>query len=194
MLLSLPPVPAYVPGRACPSNIAPSPACRCCATPSSGCRRMAAFDGITVVINPADRALYDAAVAGLGLPEPVAGGATRQQSVRAGLEALAADPPSIWSWCMMRRGRWCRIALLDALLAALADPAHDGAVPGLAGQSTACAAAARTTKPRSIATDCGACRRRRPSALPRCSPRTAPQRPAPPMNWPSPWPPGCKSR
>ncbi|MBP2230751.1 2-C-methyl-D-erythritol 4-phosphate cytidylyltransferase/2-C-methyl-D-erythritol 2,4-cyclodiphosphate synthase [Azospirillum agricola] len=45
---------------------------------------------VQVVIDPARRDLYDAAVAGLGLPEPVSGGATRQDSVRNGLEALAA--------------------------------------------------------------------------------------------------------
>ncbi|HYD68828.1 bifunctional 2-C-methyl-D-erythritol 4-phosphate cytidylyltransferase/2-C-methyl-D-erythritol 2,4-cyclodiphosphate synthase [Azospirillum sp.] len=48
---------------------------------------------VRVVINPDHRDLYDAAVAGLGLPEPVAGGATRQDSVRNGLEALAAGSP-----------------------------------------------------------------------------------------------------
>jgi 2-C-methyl-D-erythritol 4-phosphate cytidylyltransferase/2-C-methyl-D-erythritol 2,4-cyclodiphosphate synthase len=48
-----------------------------------------------VVINPAHRALYDRAVKGLDLPPPVAGGATRQDSVRNGLEALAeTDAPS----------------------------------------------------------------------------------------------------
>ena len=47
--------------------------------------------GIRVVIDPAWRDAYDAAVAGLGLPDPVAGGASRQDSVRNGLEALAAD-------------------------------------------------------------------------------------------------------
>ncbi len=48
---------------------------------------------VRVVINPAFRDLYDAAVAGLGLPEPVAGGASRQDSVRNGLEALADSAP-----------------------------------------------------------------------------------------------------
>lgn len=47
--------------------------------------------GVRVVIDPAWRDAYDAAVAGLGLPDPVAGGASRQDSVRNGLEALAAD-------------------------------------------------------------------------------------------------------
>ncbi|CAO3406599.1 bifunctional 2-C-methyl-D-erythritol 4-phosphate cytidylyltransferase/2-C-methyl-D-erythritol 2,4-cyclodiphosphate synthase [Azospirillum largimobile] len=47
--------------------------------------------GVRVVIDPAWRDAYDAAVSGLGLPDPVAGGASRQESVRNGLEALAAD-------------------------------------------------------------------------------------------------------
>ena len=47
------------------------------------------IDGVRVVINPAHRAMYDAAVGDLGLPEPVIGGDTRQDSVRLGLEALA---------------------------------------------------------------------------------------------------------
>ena len=50
-------------------------------------------NAVRVVINPAFRDLYDAAVAGLGLPEPVAGGASRQDSVRNGLEALADSAP-----------------------------------------------------------------------------------------------------
>ena len=51
---------------------------------------------ILVVIHPDDQALYDASIAALGprhekkLLPSVAGGATRQASVRAGLEALAA--------------------------------------------------------------------------------------------------------
>ncbi|MDD4616096.1 MAG: bifunctional 2-C-methyl-D-erythritol 4-phosphate cytidylyltransferase/2-C-methyl-D-erythritol 2,4-cyclodiphosphate synthase [Alphaproteobacteria bacterium] len=47
--------------------------------------------GVRVVINPAHRELYDAAVGDLGLPEPVAGGAQRQESVLLGLETLAKD-------------------------------------------------------------------------------------------------------
>ncbi len=55
------------------------------------------FSAATVVIHPDDRALYDAAAASLAsatqaaLGPPTHGGATRQASVRAGLEALAAD-------------------------------------------------------------------------------------------------------
>jgi 2-C-methyl-D-erythritol 4-phosphate cytidylyltransferase/2-C-methyl-D-erythritol 2,4-cyclodiphosphate synthase len=50
---------------------------------------------VRVVIQPDDRALYDDAMAGLGLAPPVSGGETRHESSRNGLEALAADPPRI---------------------------------------------------------------------------------------------------
>jgi 2-C-methyl-D-erythritol 4-phosphate cytidylyltransferase/2-C-methyl-D-erythritol 2,4-cyclodiphosphate synthase len=49
--------------------------------------------GIQVTIRPEDRDAYDAAVAGLELLPPVAGGAERQDSVRLGLEALAPLQP-----------------------------------------------------------------------------------------------------
>ncbi|HYD30717.1 MAG TPA: bifunctional 2-C-methyl-D-erythritol 4-phosphate cytidylyltransferase/2-C-methyl-D-erythritol 2,4-cyclodiphosphate synthase [Azospirillaceae bacterium] len=52
-----------------------------------------AITGVRVVINPAHRDLYDVATAGLSLPAPVAGGTTRQDSVRLGLEVLAGDAP-----------------------------------------------------------------------------------------------------
>jgi 2-C-methyl-D-erythritol 4-phosphate cytidylyltransferase/2-C-methyl-D-erythritol 2,4-cyclodiphosphate synthase len=50
---------------------------------------------ILVVIHPDDRALYESATAHIGgcLLAPVAGGARRQESVRAGLEGLAAQQP-----------------------------------------------------------------------------------------------------
>jgi 2-C-methyl-D-erythritol 4-phosphate cytidylyltransferase/2-C-methyl-D-erythritol 2,4-cyclodiphosphate synthase len=53
------------------------------------------IDGVQIVINPEHRALYDEAVGDLGLPEPIAGGDTRQESVHLGLEALgrAKDKP-----------------------------------------------------------------------------------------------------
>jgi 2-C-methyl-D-erythritol 4-phosphate cytidylyltransferase / 2-C-methyl-D-erythritol 2,4-cyclodiphosphate synthase len=54
------------------------------------------IDAVLTVIGDGDRALYDEAVRGLPkLLPPVIGGATRQQSVRNGLEALAADPPRV---------------------------------------------------------------------------------------------------
>jgi len=47
------------------------------------------------VTSPDDRAMFEQAVAGLTYRAPAPGGATRQQSVRSGLEALAADAPDI---------------------------------------------------------------------------------------------------
>jgi 2-C-methyl-D-erythritol 4-phosphate cytidylyltransferase/2-C-methyl-D-erythritol 2,4-cyclodiphosphate synthase len=48
------------------------------------------------VINPADQSWYQEASAGLQkLAQPVAGGATRQASVRAGVEALAPHAPAL---------------------------------------------------------------------------------------------------
>jgi 2-C-methyl-D-erythritol 4-phosphate cytidylyltransferase/2-C-methyl-D-erythritol 2,4-cyclodiphosphate synthase len=89
-----------------------------------------AISGVTVVINPECRALYEEAVSGLALPEPVAGGATRQDSVRAGLEALAARPPDIVLVHDAARA-FVPAAMIDALVAALDDPAVDGACPAL---------------------------------------------------------------
>jgi 2-C-methyl-D-erythritol 4-phosphate cytidylyltransferase/2-C-methyl-D-erythritol 2,4-cyclodiphosphate synthase len=59
------------------------------------------FSAVTVVIRAEDRALYDDAVAQLtaraaaALGAPAIGGATRQQSVLSGLEALVAAEPDI---------------------------------------------------------------------------------------------------
>ncbi len=52
------------------------------------------IQNVIVVIHPDDRALYDRTSAGLDLPEPTLGGATRQDSVRRGLETLVAQNPS----------------------------------------------------------------------------------------------------
>ena len=55
-----------------------------------------AFDSacrIQVVIGPGQQELAAATLQGLNLPSPVLGGATRQESVRLGLEALAEDAP-----------------------------------------------------------------------------------------------------
>ncbi|MFC3225920.1 bifunctional 2-C-methyl-D-erythritol 4-phosphate cytidylyltransferase/2-C-methyl-D-erythritol 2,4-cyclodiphosphate synthase [Marinibaculum pumilum] len=48
---------------------------------------------VQVVISAGDEALYRTAVGDLDLPPPVAGGATRQESVHRGLAAMAAAPP-----------------------------------------------------------------------------------------------------
>src|ERR1700760_4133709 len=64
-------------------------------------RAMAPFSGhphvstVQPVVNPDDAAVFDDAVRGLRYAPPVKGGATRQISVRAGLEALAAAKPDI---------------------------------------------------------------------------------------------------
>jgi 2-C-methyl-D-erythritol 4-phosphate cytidylyltransferase/2-C-methyl-D-erythritol 2,4-cyclodiphosphate synthase len=50
---------------------------------------------VRVVIGGGHQSLYDGAVGDMGLPPPVTGGATRQNSVRLGLEALMADPPRL---------------------------------------------------------------------------------------------------
>ncbi len=55
-----------------------------------------AIGRVQPVIHAQDRDLYRAATAGLNaLPPPVAGGATRQASVRAGLETLAPHAPEL---------------------------------------------------------------------------------------------------
>ena len=58
-------------------------------------RTVEAFHGyaIQVVIGSGQEEMAARALAGLSLPAPVPGGATRQESVRLGLEALAADAP-----------------------------------------------------------------------------------------------------
>ncbi len=48
-------------------------------------------DGVQVVIDPDHRRWYEQAVGDLSLPPPVMGGASRQESARRGLEALAAQ-------------------------------------------------------------------------------------------------------
>ena len=50
--------------------------------------------GMQIVIRDEDRAMCDAALAGLALLPPVVGGAERQDSVRLGLEALAPHDPA----------------------------------------------------------------------------------------------------
>lgn len=74
---------------------------------------------VRVVIDPAHRPLYEKTVCGLGLPEPLAGGPSRRESVRAGLEALAGDPPQdVWVHDAVRP--FVSTTLLDRLAEALA--------------------------------------------------------------------------
>jgi 2-C-methyl-D-erythritol 4-phosphate cytidylyltransferase/2-C-methyl-D-erythritol 2,4-cyclodiphosphate synthase len=55
----------------------------------------AGISAVQPVVHPDDAALYRAAVVGVELLPPVLGGATRQASVRAGLEALEARRPEL---------------------------------------------------------------------------------------------------
>ncbi|BBK31949.1 2-C-methyl-D-erythritol 2,4-cyclodiphosphate synthase [Stella humosa] len=92
-----------------------------------------AVDGVRVVIHPDDLPLYSAAMAGLDLPPPVAGGATRRESVLNGLESLAAAPPAR---VLIHDGARPLVdaELIDRTLAALAK--HAGAVPAVAVADT----------------------------------------------------------
>ena len=81
------------------------------------------------VIQPVgDAAAIEVALAGLPHREPVPGGATRQASVRAGLEALAEEAPDI---VLIHDGArpFVPAGTLAALLALL--ETHDGAIPAL---------------------------------------------------------------
>jgi 2-C-methyl-D-erythritol 4-phosphate cytidylyltransferase/2-C-methyl-D-erythritol 2,4-cyclodiphosphate synthase len=85
---------------------------------------------IQVVIGPGDEAHYQAAIAGLDLPSPVEGGASRQHSVLNGLEALAAEPPDLVAIHDAARP-FVRPADVAACLKALSVPGVDGAVLGV---------------------------------------------------------------
>ncbi|MFO1189028.1 MAG: bifunctional 2-C-methyl-D-erythritol 4-phosphate cytidylyltransferase/2-C-methyl-D-erythritol 2,4-cyclodiphosphate synthase [Alphaproteobacteria bacterium] len=84
---------------------------------------------IQVVIDPQHRMAYDAAVAGLDLPPPVAGGASRQESVRLGLEHLAKASPPDWVLIHDAARPLVGRPTLDRVLAALAH--GPAAVPAL---------------------------------------------------------------
>jgi 2-C-methyl-D-erythritol 4-phosphate cytidylyltransferase/2-C-methyl-D-erythritol 2,4-cyclodiphosphate synthase len=90
-------------------------------------------DLVQPVIRGDDRDLYRDAVAGLSLLPPVAGGATRQASVRAGIEALGCHGPDIVLVHDAARP-FASAALVSRAIAALADA--PAAVPGLAVSDT----------------------------------------------------------
>ncbi len=93
------------------------------------------IDRVRVVINPADRPLFDEVVresgssADAALLPPVSGGETRQDSVRNGLESLAESPPDL---VLIHDGARPLVstAVIDGALDALRG--HDGALPALA--------------------------------------------------------------
>ncbi len=75
---------------------------------------------VRAVIHPADRDLYDEAAAGLELLPPAEGGASRQDSVRNGLESLAGQPPAL---VLIHDG--VRALLAPALIDRVIDRLHD---------------------------------------------------------------------
>ena len=89
---------------------------------------------IQVAIGPDQDRAYTDAVAGLDLLAPVVGGATRQESVRHGLEALAASLPDIVLIHDAARPL-VSTAVIDGVIAAL-EGGSDGAVPLLAVADT----------------------------------------------------------
>lgn len=93
-------------------------------------------DGVLAVIHPDDRDLYDAAAAGLDLLEPVPGGAERQDSVRLGLERLAALAGAEEARVLIHDGArpLPGEALISRVIAAL--DTHPGALPCLAVTDT----------------------------------------------------------
>lgn len=86
------------------------------------------IDTTVVVIHPDDRPLYDEAAAGLALPDPVPGGAERQESVRLGLEALQGVAPDL---VLIHDGArpFVDAGVIDRVIAALSE--HPGAIPAL---------------------------------------------------------------
>jgi 2-C-methyl-D-erythritol 4-phosphate cytidylyltransferase / 2-C-methyl-D-erythritol 2,4-cyclodiphosphate synthase len=86
------------------------------------------LDAIQPVIRMEDRAQFDEATAGLTLRSPVGGGATRQASVRAGLEALEPLAPDI----VLVHDAARPFASATLIARAIAAAERDGAaVPGL---------------------------------------------------------------
>ena len=97
----------------------------------------ASVDHVLVVIDPAHELLYDEAVAGLGLLEPVAGGASRQESVLRGLESLTGAAGSTApDYVLIHDGArpFVSSQVIDRVLAAL--DGSPGAIPALAVNDT----------------------------------------------------------
>jgi len=99
-------------------------------------RTVRAFAGmpIQVVIGPGQQDLADKALAGLDLPAPVTGGATRQESVRLGLDALAREAPDFVLIHDAARPLISR-KVIDDVVKALESGA-DGALPMVAASDT----------------------------------------------------------
>ncbi len=90
--------------------------------------RHPAVGAVRAVIHPDDLDLYRDAARGLDLLPPVPGGATRQESVRRGLESLLADAPSRVLIHDAARP-FADAGLIDRMISALND--RPGAIPAL---------------------------------------------------------------
>jgi 2-C-methyl-D-erythritol 4-phosphate cytidylyltransferase / 2-C-methyl-D-erythritol 2,4-cyclodiphosphate synthase len=88
-----------------------------------------AIDGVYVVIGAGQHAQFAAASAGCQFTQVVTGGAERQESVRAGLDAIAADGGTDAVFIHDAARPLLPRAVIDRLAAAL--ESHDGAVPVL---------------------------------------------------------------
>lgn len=90
--------------------------------------REGGVEAILPVVPAGEEAHVAALLAGLPVLGPVPGGATRQESVRAGLEALAADPPEV---VLVHDGARPVVpaGTVAVLLAALGT--HPGAIPAM---------------------------------------------------------------
>lgn len=99
-------------------------------------RTVAAFDGypVQLVIGAGQEDLAARALTGLSLPSPVAGGATRQQSVRRGLEALEKDAPDFV--LIHDAARPLVSAKVIAEVVAALEAGADGALPMVAAADT----------------------------------------------------------
>lgn len=99
-------------------------------------RTVEAFTGypVQVVIGAGQHELAAAALAGLDIPAPVTGGATRQESVRLGLDALAKDAPDFVLIHDAARPLVSRKVIAD-VVAAL-EAGADGALPMVAASDT----------------------------------------------------------
>lgn len=88
------------------------------------------ISGLRVVIAAGDEPHYQSATAGLDLSPPVIGGASRQQSVLNGLEALVAESPELVAVHDAARP-FVRPSDITACMAAASAPGIDGAVLGI---------------------------------------------------------------
>jgi 2-C-methyl-D-erythritol 4-phosphate cytidylyltransferase/2-C-methyl-D-erythritol 2,4-cyclodiphosphate synthase len=93
-------------------------------------RSAPAIGQLRVVIAPGDESHYQAATQGLDLPAPVLGGASRQQSVLNGLEALAGEAPDFVAIHDAARP-FVRPVDIAACLTAASAAGVDGAVLGV---------------------------------------------------------------